>query len=227
MKTTLRVLVILSLFISLFTARPARAANTTYYVSMSGGSDANDGLTTLTPFKTIAKVNALNLQPGDRVLFKCGDVWRGEMLRVEESGTAGSPITFSSYPANTCDDKPVISGAQPISGWSPSGTSNIYVATLSAVTFPHGINQLFRNGQRLGIGRWPNITAPDGGYSTIDAQPGGTQFTDNQLPAVDWSGATAHIKGMRWYILNRTITGDSGNTLTVNANLDCWGGCTG
>ena len=80
---------------------------------------------------------------------------------------------------------------------------------------------------RLPLGRWPNLDAGDG-YSTIDSQPAANRFTDAQLPAVDWSGAVAHIKGMRWYILNRQVTADSGSTLTVGANLDCWGGnCTG
>jgi uncharacterized repeat protein (TIGR01451 family) len=32
---------------------------------------------------------------------------------------------------------------------------------------------------------------------------------------------------MRWYILNRQVTGRSGQTLSVSADLDCWGGCTG
>ena len=217
-----------------FVTRPRMVggAGNTYYVSNSGGSDSNDGLSTSYPFKTIAKVNGLALQPGDQVLFKCGDTWRAEMLIVSQSGAASSPITYSSYPATDCADKPILSGAQPITGWTVY-SGNIYVADLSAgvnvTNFPpattSGINQLFRNGQRLGIGRWPNIDAPDGGYSTIDAQPSATQITDNQLPAENWTGATAHIKGMRWYILNRTVTSDSGNTLTVNSDLDCWGNC--
>lgn len=229
----------LSLCIVLTLAQAAtsvRAANTTYYVSISGGSDSNTGLSTATPFKTIAKVNTLNLQPGDHVLFKCGDVWRGEMLRIEESGTADSPITYGAYPEVDCasSTRPTISGAQPITGWTTHAGS-IYVADLAAPAnapyFPpaatSGLNQLFRGTTRLGIGRWPNRDAADGGYSTIDAQPASAQFTDNQLPAVNWAGATAHIKGMRWYILNRTIASDSGSTLTVNSALDCWGGCTG
>jgi uncharacterized repeat protein (TIGR01451 family) len=234
MKATIRLVLCLFVSIALFPPSTA-AANTTYYVSMSDGNDSNGGTSSAAPFKTIAKVNSLVLQPGDRVLFKCGDTWRGEMLRVVESGTLAQPIAFGSYPAADCANKPILSGAQPIAGWTVY-SGQIYVADLSApgnaANFPpattNGVNQLFRNGQRLGIGRWPNLDAPDGGYSTIDTQPGGNQFTDNQLPAVNWSGATAHIKGMRWYILNRAVTGDSGNTLTVNSALDCWGGnCAG
>ncbi len=210
------------------------SAGTTYYVSSSGGLDSNGGTSSGSPFKTIAKVNTLVLQPGDRVLFKCGDTWRGEMLRVTASGTAANPITFSSYPATTCSNKPILSGAQPITGWSLD-FGNVYYADLNSLgnasKFPpstvSGVNQLFKNGQRLGIGRWPNIDAADGGYSTIDSQPSSIQFSDNELPAGDWTGATAHVKGMLWYLLNRDVTGDTGNMLTLNTSASCYFGCTG
>ena len=55
-------------------AGPAAAA--TYYVSSSAGDDANDGLSETVPLRTVENVNGLDLQPGDRVLFRCGDVWR-------------------------------------------------------------------------------------------------------------------------------------------------------
>jgi len=45
----------------------------TYYVSSSAGDDDNDGLSQASPLATVARVNELSLQPGDRVLFKCGD----------------------------------------------------------------------------------------------------------------------------------------------------------
>ncbi|MFZ0548162.1 MAG: choice-of-anchor D domain-containing protein [Candidatus Promineifilaceae bacterium] len=205
------------------------AGGTTYYVSSSTGSDANNGLAQAAPFATITHVNGLNLQPGDTVLFKCGDTWRTQSLVVTRSGTSGSPITFSSYPT-ACANKPIFSGAQSISGWSVYNGS-IYVADLTTGgntgLFQDGVNQLFEGETRLPFGRWPNLNTANGGYATIDSQSG-SNITDNQLPAGNWSGARAHIKGMRWYILNRSVTNDSGSTLTLNAFPDCWGGdCAG
>ena len=159
------------------------------------------------------------------MLFKCGDVWRADPLNVTRSGSSSQPITFGSYPAG-CANQPLLSGAQPIAGWSPF-SGNIYRANLSsganAGKFPLGMNQLFRNGQRLREGRWPNLDAGDGGYSTIDAQPAANRFSDSQLPAGNWSGAIAHIRGMRWYLLNRQVTGTSGSTLTVGltSTVEC------
>ena len=211
-------------------ALPAQGlrSGTIYYVA-NDGDDEDNGLTPDTAFATVARVNALYLQPGDSVLFTCGDTWRAEMLIITRSGAAGEPITFGSYPAG-CADQPLLSGAQPISGWT-NHSGHIYVADLStgdnAGRFGFGVNQLFRDGRRLPMGRWPNLDEGDAGYSTIDGQPAGSQITDNELPAGDWAGAAAHIKGMRWYILNRQVTGGAGQTLTLGANADCWDGCTG
>ncbi|MBF0344422.1 MAG: VCBS repeat-containing protein [Nitrospirae bacterium] len=200
-----------------------------YYVSSSTGSDSNDGLTQDRPMMSITKINSLNLRPGDRVLFKCGDTWRVETLIITKSGTEVDPVTFSSYPEG-CASKPSISGSRAISGWDEYN-GNIFVADLSkgnnSGLFTNGINQLFRNGKRLRLGRWPNLSEGDNGYSTIDSSTDGKTLTDNELPKVDWTGAVVHIKGMRWYILNREVAGSSGNTLTLGVAADCWGGCTG
>ena len=210
-------------------APPVLAANTTYYVSMTDGLDSYTGTSSATPFKTIGKVNSLALQPGDRVLFKCGDTWRGEMLMITDSGTTGNPITFSSYPASDCTNKPILSGAQSIGGWSVY-SGNIYVATLSAATFPNGINQLFRNGLRLTMGRWPNLDNGDGGYTTVSAQPATNRLTSGTaLPAGNWVGATIHLKVIRWSMINRDITAQSGSTITLNTDASCpyTSDCTG
>ena len=201
---------------------------TTYLVSSSTGNDNNNGVTL--PFQTIAKVNSLTLTSGDKVLFKCGDVWQGEQLIISQSGSDGNPITYGSYPED-CANKPVLSGSRPISGWSVHSGS-IYVADLGAGVnngrFPNGINQLFRNGERLTMGRWPNLGTTNGGYSVVDGQPAGSQITDNQLPGGSFTGGIIHIKTMRWLLVNRIITGRSGSTLSLNDSLSCWGGtCQG
>lgn len=89
-------------------ATTSAAGNTftgTYYVSATG-SDANDGYTAATPFQTIAKVNTLDLNPGEKVLFKGGDTFSGTInLTSEDAGTSGSPVEIGKYGTGT----PVIS----------------------------------------------------------------------------------------------------------------------
>lgn len=202
---------------------------TTYYVSSSQGDDSYAG-TEAKPFATIAKVNSLALQPGDQVRFKCGDTWQAEQLVVSYSGTAGAPIVFSSYPQG-CANKPVFSGSKAISGWTVYA-GNIYQANLSSATFPLGINQLFRDGSRLTMGRWPNLDNGSAGYTFVDSHSAGSaQITDTQLPPLNWTGAIVHIKNIRWSMLDRQVTGRSGTTLTLNTGLSClvssWGTCAG
>ncbi len=205
---------------------------TVFYVSSSEGDDGNDGWSPDTAFETISHVNSLAFLPGDEILFKCSDIWNGEMLIITSSGTPGIPIVFGSYPTG-CDDKPVLSGSLSISGWT-GVAANLFRADLSAGAnagrFPDGINQLFRNGVRLPMGRWPNIQGHlDGGYSTVDAHDSATaQITDNELPAADWTGAAIHMKGIRWYIMNREVVASTGTTLTLNEDVFCYtGDCEG
>lgn len=203
------------------------ADGTTYYVSSSSGSDTADGLSEATALQTIEKVNTLELQPGDQVLFKCGDVWRTEPLLITTSGTQESPITFGSYPS-TCSDKPILTGSQPVQGWTPF-SDNIYVANLNAGDnagrFPNGINQVFKNDERLTQGRWPNLNADgSGGYAFIESASDARTIVDTELPAEDWTGAVMHVKTIRWLLLNREVTASSGNTLSVGDDINFWGG---
>lgn len=71
------------------------AQNKTYYVS-SSGNDNSDGLSPSTPWKSIEKVNSRTFLPGDKILFKGGDVWHGQLF-PQGSGNDGNPITLSSY----------------------------------------------------------------------------------------------------------------------------------
>jgi parallel beta-helix repeat protein len=236
MSHRLTIPIIICLVILSLTGLPVAAqsrlapSGITYYVSSSLGNDSNNGLSENSPYASVGKVNSLELQPGDIVRFKCGDTWRTDPLNITRSGSAGQPITFTSYPSG-CSNQPVLSGTQQVSGWALAYGS-IYVTDLAvganAGKFAYGVNQLFRQGTRLRLGRWPNLDAGDGGYSTIDGQPANDRFNDNELPSGDWNGAVAHIKGMRWYILNREVTGSSLHSITVGESLDCWdGNCTG
>ncbi len=208
----------------------AQPAAVTYYVSNSSGNDAYNGLSQGAAFATMAKVNGLSLNQGDQVLLKCGDLWRVDPLVISRSGSASAPILFSSYPSG-CSNKPILTGSRPISGWLLDSGS-IYRADLPAKDFPLGINQLFRNGQRLTEGRWPNIDAPNGGYTFVTAHTANSAtLTDSSLPTLDWTGAVIHIKNIRWSMLDRLVTSSNGHTLTLNQGLTCliesWADCTG
>ena len=78
-------------------------SGTTYYVA-TDGSDSNDGLSEETAWKTMAKVNSVNFNPADLILFKRGERWN-EALSILSSGSEDDPIIFGAYGEGT---RPVI-----------------------------------------------------------------------------------------------------------------------
>ena len=81
-------------------------AQSTYFFSSSTGNDSNSG-TEINPFQTISKLNSLVLVAGDKILFKKGDTFIGQII-VSYSGTNGFPIVYDSYGTG---DLPVLSAS--------------------------------------------------------------------------------------------------------------------
>lgn len=68
----------------------------TYYVDSQAGADTNSGLSPMTSWKTLRRIDAEQFRPGDRILFQSGDRWQGQ-LAPRESGAVGRPIVFDRY----------------------------------------------------------------------------------------------------------------------------------
>ena len=84
-----------------------KSTQKTYYVS-SSGSDANNGTSPATPWKTIAKTyNGAKYHPGDSILFKRGDTLEGQFYYVSFAGTPDSPIVIGAYGTG---ERPIIRG---------------------------------------------------------------------------------------------------------------------
>ena len=101
---------------------------TTYYVDPSG-SNANDGLSPVTAWRTLLKVGISTFQPGDVILFKRDGVWN-EWLTPPSSGTAGNVIKFDAYGSG---QPPEFTGyfRDAASQWTNS-SGNVWQTTLSA-----------------------------------------------------------------------------------------------
>jgi len=84
-----------------------------FYVDVTNGNDSNAGLSEAIAWQTIAKVNSSSFSPGDKILFKRGEIWR-EQLIISSSGNAENPITFGAY-ASGAD--PIINGSDLVTGW--------------------------------------------------------------------------------------------------------------
>ncbi|MFD0623156.1 hypothetical protein ACFQ2K_10405 [Streptomyces sanglieri] len=70
-----------------------RAAGTTYYVDAEAGDDARSGKNQAAAWKSLARASQLMLGPGDRLLFKAGQRWKG---RLDVQGRAPPAVPRSS-----------------------------------------------------------------------------------------------------------------------------------
>ena len=66
-----------------------------YYVDSLNGSDAADGRSPQTAWKSTDRINTADLKPGDKVLFRRGGLWRGHISC--RAGSESAPIYYGTY----------------------------------------------------------------------------------------------------------------------------------
>lgn len=106
-------------------------SQTTYYVSSSSGNDSNLGTSESSPWQSLVKVNSVTFEAGDKILFKSGDTWNGQLV-IKSSGTQLNRIIFSSYGGV---EKPIITLRSPIQkNWTQYNDRIWYIETQSQYT---------------------------------------------------------------------------------------------
>lgn len=89
------------------------ALPSTYYVKTDGNDDL-DGKSDATAWRTIGKVNSHKFNTGDDIYFKCGDVWKGNFINVDWTGTSADRVTIGAYfgsgTIGVYGEKPIIDG---------------------------------------------------------------------------------------------------------------------
>jgi len=88
-------------------ARGSARPGASYYIDSRSGDDLGAGTSVSHPWKTLSKVNATTFSPGDRILFKSGGSWTGQ-LWPKGSGNDRRPIIVDKYGG---DVKPLINAA--------------------------------------------------------------------------------------------------------------------
>jgi parallel beta-helix repeat protein len=165
-----------------------------YYVS-AAGSDTNDGRTSASPWKTIAKVNAFVFAAGDEIRFHAGDTFYGEITVGQES------LTIGRYGG---DAKPMITGGVDLTGWQPFSGA-VYKTTAGVF-----VKDLFCNGVQMTLARSPNT-----GFYTVGATNGSTWISSPgaALSSGSWTGGRLHIRTRDWTYETRPVTSHTGSTI--------------
>ncbi|MFZ4456882.1 MAG: right-handed parallel beta-helix repeat-containing protein [Bacteroidales bacterium] len=187
---------------------------TNYYVSSSGGNDANNGKSTGAAWKTITKVNAMmnTFVAKDSILFKCGDTFT-DQFNITKSGTSSSPIVYASYGSGA---KPLLNTAVTLTGWTVTSNPNIWVANYTGAL--SDIRFVTINDKIQQIGRFPDISAANDGFLYNDACWGFNKFRDASVnvSTQDWTGATAVMYTKPYRIEGVKILKHQLDTITTN-----------
>jgi hypothetical protein len=78
----------------------------TFYFDGKKGNDSSYGLSPKSAWKSLSKIEALKLQPGDHLLLKCGTRFNDQSIMLNrQSGSLSNPIKINSYGKG---QKPVI-----------------------------------------------------------------------------------------------------------------------
>jgi hypothetical protein len=152
----------LALWLSYSTPRAPRS----YYVS-SSGNDANDGLSTGAPWKTLAKVYGHQFRPygfipGDSILLKRGDTWEGQLATLWLDGATGSNIVFGAYGTGA---SPKIYGDGRDLTWSEvPGYTGVYEALLGPGSYIRWVYQGESRPDFENVLNWQAMTAGTWSY---------------------------------------------------------------
>ena len=198
------------------------------YVSPDG-SDSNDG-SLASPLKTLAgardavrKING-NMS-GDIVVYLRGGTYRqteAVTFGVKDSGTNGHRIIYTAYE----DEKPVISGAQQVTGWTKFN-DKLYSAPLDRDV---KLRNLYVNDHRANMGSY--ATGCKGGYGDYYITAGqhdwawdsgkksdGAVYDANGFPRIDSNKDDLEIvNGTTWnenIVCSRDVKVDGGSVIVL------------
>ena len=200
-------------------AMACSASAASWYVA-TNGSDSAAG-TLAAPFQTLSNAYS-KASAGDTIQVR-GGTYREAVVLAGKSGSAGSPITLTSYTNETA----VLSGldVQNLTWTTNSGISNVWVATYTGGAF----EQMFVDGKPMLEARWPNVPLDTNGnwnffssncWATVDSSGNsyGT-ISDAQLAATGWNitGWRAVLNvNHQYYTWTRIATNHAAGSSTFN-----------
>ncbi len=188
---------------------------TKFYVDYNTGVDGtNEGHNPNTPLKTLAKLMTFTLQAGDSIFLAKGSTWR-EYLSITNSGSAGSPIAFTSFGTG---DKPRINGASLLTTWVQGS------ATRWACHSNDSIYNVWVNGVQMVKARTPNWNTyfnMSGATSTRKVRSTSlSSYSEDQLV-----GASVIARTVQWYWSGvKTIESNKDDSVVTSTSMSSTGG---
>ena len=198
------------------------AMGKSYYVDATSGKDTNDGLSEDRAWKTLEHVNSATLRPGDFVLFKRGETWRGQL--VAKSGDETGYVTYGAYGTG---NKPLLLGSitkVKVSDWVHED-GNIWATSQPESDADDSLpvdvgNLIFDHERSVGTKVWNEEDLKKQGDFWYDEDRHILELYSESNPAVTYS----HIE----CALRRHIIDENGKSYVIYENLDLrYGGAHG
>jgi hypothetical protein len=162
-------------------ATVAGAQAHTFFVDVAHGGDAQDGLKPNTAWRSLARVNRASLAPGDRVLFRRGQTWRGQL--VPHSGNASGVMTYAAFGEG---EKPVLLGsvaADRAEDWQPAGEDTWVTSNQASPLSVDVGNIIFDHGTSTGVKQWSEADLRGESDYFYDAHSRQVKLRSNGNPA--------------------------------------------
>ena len=193
-----------------------------FYVDSALGNDANSGDSESSAWKSLAKVNSQNLQPGDSVLFKKGLIYEGA-LELTASGTESNPINFGTYGSGSL---PAFTGSKTETGWNLH-SGNIYKKTMTYTPGKTGSGIVLEDGIPLEFRSWnadaETSLGSESGVFTYD--PGNLFSGTIYISCSDSANPTSHTIEAGFYLIG--IHGENLSNVNISnihfKNYSCHG----
>jgi len=235
MQRTVAVVAALTLVSSIAGAVDAGSSGgTTYYVSASSGDDTHAGTSPEAPWKTLGRVEAADLGPGDRVLFRGGETFPGTLTLSGLAGTAAARVVLSSYGRGRAT---IDAGAG--SGFVLKGCRHVTLADLDLIGNGRKVNE-DGSGVRVEGGTGNAIEAVDAsGFRHAGIATGGDEGTritnvrvhHNGFAGIAVRGRAGDLPSTRNLYIGHSVAhdnpGDPTNTTNHSGNGIVVGGVQG
>ncbi len=183
-------------FVAALAAATAANAGAIFYVS-SEGEDSHDGKSPETAWKTLEKVNAAPLLPGDSVLFRRGDFWRGSLR--PHNGEEGACILYGAFGSG---EKPGLLGSIPMDTpdlWQDTGhqiwESRPPGADKAGTLFPCDVgNIIFDQGRSCGVKVWEDRDLDRQGKFRYDPERHCVMLFSSKNPALQYASIECALR---------------------------------
>jgi Secretion system C-terminal sorting domain/Right handed beta helix region len=119
----------IKLFISFILLLVSLYSHSACYYFSTSGLDTNDGSSPSSPWLSISKINSMTISPGDKIYFKGGDTFEGNiLLDSKDANDTFNPVLFTSYGTGRAT---IHTSGTYVNGFKASNTQGISIVNLN------------------------------------------------------------------------------------------------